>query len=81
MLTPKCAQILFSGADAHVPESVDKQLLLDRWVRHIHEGGGVVDQDTAVIPGASHTLKELGQPANDIFRRVAGFLKRIEQAP
>ncbi|CAF9919768.1 MAG: hypothetical protein HETSPECPRED_004114 [Heterodermia speciosa] len=70
--------ILFSGNDPHVPKHVDKQLLLNRWVRHIKEGGGVVDQNTAVIPGASHTLKELGQPMNDIFARVNSFLERIK---
>ena len=70
--------ILFSGSDPHVPKHVDKQLLLNRWVRHIKEGGGVVDQNTAVIPGASHTLKELGQPMNDIFARVNNFLERIK---
>lgn len=71
--------MLYSGSDAHVPESVDKQLLVDRWIRIIKEGGGVVDQDSAVIPGASHTLKELGQPAKDVTERVNAFLKRIEE--
>ena len=70
--------ILFSGNDAHVPKHVDKQSLLDRWVRHIKEGGGTVDQNTAVIPGASHTLKELGQPMNNIFERVNSFLETIK---
>ena len=70
--------ILFSGNDQHVPEGVDKKGLLDRWVRCIKEGGGVVDDGTAVIEGASHTLKELGQPANDVFDRVVAFLKRLE---
>ena len=69
--------ILFSGNDAHVPKHVDKQLLLNRWSRHIKEGGGIVDQNTAVIPGASHTLKELGQPMQNIFARVNSFLERI----
>ena len=71
--------ILYSGADQHVPEGVDKKRLLDRWTRCIEEGGGVVDEGTAVIEGASHTLKELGQPANDVFERVVAFLKRLEK--
>ena len=70
--------ILFSGNDAHVPKTVDKQLLLNRWARHIKEGGGIVDQNTAVIPGASHTLKELGQPTKNIFERINNFLDRIK---
>lgn len=69
--------ILYSGSDAHVPESLDKQLLLDRWSRIIKEGGGVVDPGSAIIPGASHTLKELGQPAQDVFERVNRFLNRV----
>lgn len=70
--------ILYSGSDAHVPENLDKQLLLDRWSRIINEGGGVVDPRSAIIPGASHTLKELGQPTKDVFERVNVFLKRVE---
>ena len=71
--------ILYSQADPHVPEGIDTQLLLGRWVRHIKDGGGVVDQGSGVVANASHTLKELGRPAKDVFERVAGFLKRLEQ--
>ena len=71
--------ILYSGSDAHVPDFVDKQLLLDRWVKHIKDGGGIVDQDSAVIPDASHTLKGLTKPAEEVMERVLNFLSRLKQ--
>ena len=70
--------ILYSGSDAHVPESVDKQLLLDRWKRQIEDGGGVLVPESAVIPGASHTLRELGGPAEEVCKKVTNFLSRLQ---
>ena len=69
--------ILYSGSDAHVPEGVNKQVLLDRWISHVRDAGGVVDQNSAIISGASHTLKGLGQPAEEVMTRVCEFLKRL----
>lgn len=72
---------LFSGSDQHVPESVDKQALVERWTEHVKTGGGVVDEvHGGVVPGAHHNLE--GDPENvreDLLRRVLGFTERLQK--
>lgn len=72
--------LLYGGNDQYVPEAVDKVGLLGKWVRHIREGGGVVDEDAGIISGATHTLEEGGEPTEDLKRRVLGFLDRLEKS-
>lgn len=70
--TPLC--ILFGEKDPHVPAFVDKAALVKRWISHIEKGGGLVDQGSGVVPGATHTLKELGPPMEDLIHRTVVFL-------
>lgn len=71
--------ILLGDNDSSIPDDVDKAVLLEKWTRHIREGGGTVDEDAGIIPGASHTLREGGEPTEDLKRRVLGFIDRLEQ--
>lgn len=71
--------ILFGGSDEHVPESVDKDKLVSRWIKIIADGGGVVDEDSGVIPDATHTLNAVGKPLEERLRRITGFLTRIDK--
>lgn len=70
--------ILYGGNDEGVPVSVDKERLVSRWVNIIKEGGGVVDGSSGIIPGATHSYREGGEPREELIRRVLGFLGRVE---
>ena len=70
--------ILFGGNDEHVPESVDKEHLVSRWIKATEKDGGVVDQSSGVIPGATHNINEGGEPRDERLRRIVGFLGRTE---
>jgi hypothetical protein len=77
--TPLC--ILYSGSDEFVAKDVDKKALVERWVRFVREGMGVVDdRHSGIVEGATHNLK--GDPeevVKDLIARVTAFLKRIEE--
>ena len=68
---------LFSGSDQYVPETVDKEKLIGRWHEHIRRGGGVIDEGSGIVPGASHTLKEAGNGLDDLVGRVVAFVERL----
>lgn len=74
--TPLC--ILYGEKDQHVPEFVDRVALVERWMTHIRKGDGVVDQGSGVVPGATHTLKELDPPMEDLISRALRFLHKLE---
>jgi len=71
--------ILFSGSDESVPESVNKEKLLKRWIGFVHEGGGVVDESSAVpVKGATHSLNGCpDEVVQDLCGRVVKFLKGL----
>lgn len=69
--------ILYGGKDPYVPTTVDKVGLVGRWIGCIQREGGVVDEDSGIIEGATHTLKEGGKSLEELKRRIIGFLKRI----
>lgn len=71
---------LFSGSDQYVPESVDKVGMVERWHEYVRKGGGVVDEGSGVVDGATHTLMEGGKGLEDLVKRVVGFLERLEAA-
>lgn len=71
--------LICSGSDEYVPPSVDKRALLGKWLMHIKDGGGVIDDDAGIINGASHSLKEGGEPVEDLKRRVLGFIDRLQK--
>lgn len=71
--------LLCGGSDEYVPPSVDKHALIGKWLTHIKDGGGVIDDDAGIINGASHSLGEGGEPTEDLQRRVLGFIDRLEK--
>ena len=71
---------LFGGSDQYVPESVDKVGMVERWHEFVRRGGGVVDEASGVVDGATHTLVEGEKGLEDLVGRVLGFLERLESA-
>lgn len=71
--------ILYGEQDPYVPATIDKIQLVDRWMRHVKQGGGSIDEGSGVIRGGTHTFREGGKPLDDFKRRVVGFLNRIGQ--
>ncbi|RHZ74443.1 hypothetical protein CDV55_107425 [Aspergillus turcosus] len=68
--------VLYSGKDEFAAPWVDKEALMARW-REATEAvkAGTWDQNSAVIPGASHNVKDQGQA--DLVERVTRYLKGI----
>ncbi|QSZ29091.1 hypothetical protein DSL72_003601 [Monilinia vaccinii-corymbosi] len=78
--SPLC--ILVSENDEFVPKSVDKEALVKRWIDIVKNGGGRVDEDnSAVIPGASHSLSKTPEAVPELVKRVLGFLKGLSSQP
>lgn len=75
--------VIFGEEDEYVPEFVDKEGLVKRWVRAVEEGGGgaVVSGDsTRLLEGASHNLN--GNPewvVDELCRRVVRFVEELEK--
>lgn len=67
--------ITLSGKDEMVPESVDKEELLRRWMSAAKEG--VVSGFSGVNPGADHGLSERGMQ-EWFVERVMGLLGKLE---
>ena len=72
--------ILFGSRDQYVPASVDRVRMVENWHQHVKRGGGVVDEASGVIEGASHTLVEGGKPLEDLVERTLGFLGRLDKS-
>ena len=62
-----------------MPSTVDKAKLVGKWHEHVVRGGGIIDEGSGIVPGASHTLKEGGEPLQTLVRRVIGFLDRLKK--
>lgn len=71
--------LMIGGNDEAVPPTVDKHALIGKWLTHIKEGGGIVDDDAGIINGASHNLGEGGKSMEDLIRRIIGFINRVEK--
>ncbi|TGO59110.1 hypothetical protein BCON_0048g00360 [Botryotinia convoluta] len=70
--------ILFSGNDEYVPKYVDKEALVKRWIGFVKKGDGKVDEEnSAVIPGASHNLTKSPEAVPELVNRVLGYLKGL----
>ncbi|PYH89808.1 DUF1749-domain-containing protein, partial [Aspergillus ellipticus CBS 707.79] len=70
---------LYSGSDEYGVPGLDMQGMLERWRRATDEGAGEVKWDfdgSAVIPGASHNVQDVGQ--EELVQRVKGYLGRVE---
>ena len=76
--TSKRISFLYSGNDQYVSSTIDKAKLVDKWHKHVRRGKGMIDESSGVVQGASHTLKEGGEPLEDLTRRIIGFLERLE---
>ncbi|KAI4136062.1 MAG: hypothetical protein LQ347_000112 [Umbilicaria vellea] len=74
----------YSGADEYVPDFVNKEKLVAKWERIIREGGGVVDEASGVVRGATHTMAKSTKQrtsedsVQDLVTRVVGFAQRVE---
>ena len=77
--TGKKVSFLYSGSDQHVPGTIDKLKLVEKWHEQVRRGGGIIDQGSGVVQGASHTLKEGGRSLENLVERVIGFLERLGQ--
>ena len=72
--------VLYSGKDEHVPEFVDKEALVKRWVGIMKANGVVVDEENGgILPGAHHSFKlDSEEIMEDLVRRVQRFLENID---
>ena len=77
--TGKRIIFLYSGSDQYVPSTIDKSKLVAKWHTHIRRGGGVIDEGSGIVQGASHTLIEGGEPLANLVGRVIGFLASLEK--
>lgn len=75
----KRVSFLYSGSDQYVPSTIDKVKLVEKWHEHVKRFGGRIDEESGIMRGASHTLKEGGEPLEDLVARVIGFLERLEE--
>lgn len=77
--SPLC--VLMSGKDEHVPESVNKKGLFERWVEIVKRGEGIVDEvHSGIVHGASHNLGKDGEEiVGELVRRVLGFLEGLPE--
>lgn len=69
--------IYYGGEDEAVPESVDKRALVERWIRIVEDGGGVVGEGSGVVPGATHNVEGGGKPLEDLIGRVGRMIKQV----
>lgn len=77
--TPLC--VLFSEGDEYVPDTVDIEAMVKKWMGFVKRGGGVVDEKhSGLVKDATHNLK--GNPdtvVQDLFKRVVGFIGTLEK--
>lgn len=67
--------VLYSGNDEYAPPSVDKAQLLQKWKKATESGGASWDENSGVVPGASHNVSGEGQ--EDLVGRVLRYLQSI----
>ncbi|PMD63513.1 DUF1749-domain-containing protein [Hyaloscypha bicolor E] len=77
--SPLC--VLISDKDEHVPKSVNKKGLFERWMGIVKRGEGIVDEvHSGVVHGASHNLGKDGEEiVGELVRRVLGFLEGLPE--
>lgn len=69
--------VLYSGSDDFAPGWVDKEKLMGRWKEACNAGGRKVWNDNSgIIPGASHNVKDEGQ--EDLVARVTRYLNEVQ---
>ncbi|KAJ5386384.1 hypothetical protein N7509_008925 [Penicillium cosmopolitanum] len=66
---------LYSGSDEWCPAWVDKEKLMQRWKQALEAGGASWAEQSGIVPGASHNVRDEGQ--RDLIDRVLGYLESI----
>jgi alpha-beta hydrolase superfamily lysophospholipase len=71
--------ILFSGADEHVPKSVDVEALMERWGQVVQSTGGLLSSASGILSHAHHNLEQDSEEVvQDLVRRVVAFTKELD---
>lgn len=72
--------ILYGSSDESVPDFVDKEALVRKWMRATTQGGGRADESNGgVVPGASHNLNDSPDDVRqDLVHRVLGFMAKLD---
>ena len=74
--TKPSALILLSGEDEHTPQTVDKEVLLERWGRALAHGNVALAAGSGIIAAASHNVKE-DNCAVELVQRVMDYIAAI----
>ncbi|OQE28786.1 hypothetical protein PENSTE_c003G03509 [Penicillium steckii] len=67
--------VLYSGSDEYCPAWVDKEKLMSRWKQALEAGGASWAEQSGIVPGASHNIRDEGQ--DDLTKRVLSYLQSI----
>ncbi|CZT18075.1 related to UPF0613 protein PB24D3.06c [Ramularia collo-cygni] len=73
--------ILCSGADESMPDKIDKEKLVQRWMDVVKASGGCVDESNGAKPvvGASHSLNDSSEDVvAELVGRVVRFIAQID---
>ena len=71
--------ILCSGADEHVPKSVDAQALVKRWSDVVQASNGTLSRASGIVPGAHHNLDQDGDDVvQELVKRVLVLVDEVE---
>ena len=70
--------LLMGGDDEYLPDYVQVEPLVGKWMTSLKEGGAVVDEGSGVVKGADHSLKRCEDAVrDDIFKRMLAFLAKL----
>lgn len=71
--------ILYSEMDQYVPDFVDREALVQRWIGIATEHGVVVDtKNSGLLEGANHNVSNNQDALGHLLKRVIAFLKKVE---
>lgn len=73
--------ILYGASDEYVPDHVDRQALVKKWIGVVKEAGGKVDPvSEKLLSGASHNLNNDPEDVvEELCSRVMMFLERLDK--
>ena len=71
--------VLIGGADEHMPQDIDKAKLVAKWEAQVKNAGGLWDDRSGVVEGASHNLNRSDDNVvEDFCRNVLAFVQSID---
>jgi Protein of unknown function (DUF1749) len=70
--------VLISGADEHIPSTIDKEALLARWKTALENGGTTLAPSSGILTGANHNGERAGEGPTDLVDRCFAYLKAVE---